>query len=391
MKFTTLSLFTISAFALSHTIVSGHDYKMKRHQQLAARASNRVPSSNKRRGPLRIRHDKRKVLGEGDSATPPDNIAQGTATKGCAVWHTVSDGEVCLGLIDKSSSGFTLEKFLKLNPSLNDQCSNLETGKAYCVDTVAGDGSSTAKVTKVVETTNTTPRVAAVLTSTNDDEDLEDCDNSDSSDSTSTTEDSPDSEDCDEEDGTDDSSTGDSSTEEEDCEEEDSDSETPDAADLPTISSQSTDDGSSGDSSEPSNPETTSQSATKAKQTPTDSSDDSTDNSSASGSSGSVDMNQSGIATYYYQNGNPGNCGDYNQDSAYIVALFSPQYENGAHCGKKVKLTNTANGNSVEATVADSCPSCEKNGNIDLSVAAFTSLSDNNLGLGVLNVKWGFV
>lgn len=51
------------------------------------------------------------------------------------IWHTVIDGEVCLGLIDKSSSGFDLEKFHKLNPSVNDDCSNLENGQAYCVDT----------------------------------------------------------------------------------------------------------------------------------------------------------------------------------------------------------------------------------------------------------------
>jgi rare lipoprotein A (peptidoglycan hydrolase) len=65
--------------------------------------------------------------------------------------------------------------------------------------------------------------------------------------------------------------------------------------------------------------------------------------------------------------------------------------ENGANCGKKVKLVNKANGNSIVATVADSCPSCQVNGNIDLSEKAFSTLADGNMGLGILDVEWGYI
>lgn len=57
------------------------------------------------------------------------------------------------------------------------------------------------------------------------------------------------------------------------------------------------------------------------------------------------------IATYYFQNGNPGACGDYNPDSALIVAMNHEQYSNG-ECGKFVKITNTQNGKTVTAKVA---------------------------------------
>lgn len=56
-------------------------------------------------------------------------------------------------------------------------------------------------------------------------------------------------------------------------------------------------------------------------------------------------------ATYYFQNGNPGACGDYNPDSALIVAMNHEQYAQG-NCGKWVKITNTANGKTVTAKIA---------------------------------------
>jgi len=48
-----------------------------------------------------------------------------------------------------------------------------------------------------------------------------------------------------------------------------------------------------------------------------------------------------------------GSCGDYNSDSALIVALNTPQNP-AQHCGDYVLITNTANGKQVKAKVADS-------------------------------------
>ena len=55
------------------------------------------------------------------------------------------------------------------------------------------------------------------------------------------------------------------------------------------------------------------------------------------------------------QGGAAGSCGKVNSDSAYIVAMNSPQVAGGSHCGQYVTVTNTANGKSVRAQVADTC------------------------------------
>lgn len=77
----------------------------------------------------------------------------------------------------------------------------------------------------------------------------------------------------------------------------------------------------------------------------------------------------------YYQNGNPGACGNYASDSDYVVALNSADYDNGmlfftlfefwlifcsgAHCGKTVWVQSNESKKIVEAKIADLCPSCE--------------------------------
>merc|ERR1711977_770315 len=95
----------------------------------------------------------------------------------------------------------------------------------------------------------------------------------------------------------------------------------------------------------------------------------------------------SGQATYFYQGGNPGACGNYNQDSAYIVALDYRMYSGGSHCGQQVRINS--GGRSITATVADLCPSCASSGSLDLSVATFQALG--SLGQGVLPISWSFV
>merc|ERR1711939_449780 len=64
-------------------------------------------------------------------------------------------------------------------------------------------------------------------------------------------------------------------------------------------------------------------------------------------------------------------------------------YPNGDHCGKTVKVTNTANGKSVVATVADMCPSCASSGSLDLSTGAFDVIGAQDTG--VLPISWDFV
>ncbi|BGP36343.1 hypothetical protein JCM10449v2_000243 [Rhodotorula kratochvilovae] len=93
----------------------------------------------------------------------------------------------------------------------------------------------------------------------------------------------------------------------------------------------------------------------------------------------------SGKGTWFTQNGVAGSCGKKNSDSTLLVAMNSPQVSGGKHCGRYVTLTNTANGKSVRALVADECPGCAY-GSLDLSTAAFKAIS--NLDAGVIPIKW---
>lgn len=95
----------------------------------------------------------------------------------------------------------------------------------------------------------------------------------------------------------------------------------------------------------------------------------------------------SGQATFFYQEGQPGSCGTVHADSAVIVAMNVDQAGNNAHCGQYVHITNTANGKSITALVADECPGCGW-GSLDLSTGAFTQLGSEDTG--VLPITWYF-
>lgn len=112
-------------------------------------------------------------------------------------------------------------------------------------------------------------------------------------------------------------------------------------------------------------------------------------------STGSSDssLNYGGFGTYFYQNGVAGACGTVHSDSDFICAMDQSRYgdSGGASslCGKQVRITNQANGNTVTVTVADDCPTCQNENSIDLSVAAFQAL--DNLSVGDIPIVWSFV
>ncbi|BGP36340.1 hypothetical protein JCM10449v2_000240 [Rhodotorula kratochvilovae] len=107
------------------------------------------------------------------------------------------------------------------------------------------------------------------------------------------------------------------------------------------------------------------------------------ESSSSSSGSGS---SYSGQATYYFQGGAAGSCGNYASDSDYVVAVNAPQMNSG-WCGRSVKITNTANGKTISAKVADTCPGCG-HGSLDLSEGAFGALG--SYSSGVLPISWSF-
>jgi expansin (peptidoglycan-binding protein) len=111
-----------------------------------------------------------------------------------------------------------------------------------------------------------------------------------------------------------------------------------------------------------------------------------------SGNNNSGNVNYGGFATYYYQNGNPGACGDYKGDYDLIAAIDSSRYgdlgQKSGLCGQKVHIKNTNNGNTVEVTICDACPTCTNGNSIDLSVGAFQALASLNDGL--IPIEWSF-
>lgn len=96
-----------------------------------------------------------------------------------------------------------------------------------------------------------------------------------------------------------------------------------------------------------------------------------------------------GFATFFYQGGNAGACGNRNPDSAKVAALQTSEYANGAHCGKQIKIFRADNpSKSVLVTVADECPSCVNSESIDLSVGAFTAIATEAEGMVAIKWEW---
>ncbi|KPV74110.1 uncharacterized protein RHOBADRAFT_54669 [Rhodotorula graminis WP1] len=114
----------------------------------------------------------------------------------------------------------------------------------------------------------------------------------------------------------------------------------------------------------------------------------SSDSGSSSGGSGKV--YSGGIATFFYQHGVAGNCGNVNSDSTLLVALPTNTYAGGSHCGQYVQITRTATGQSIKALVADSCPTCNNDSCLDLSWGAFSALGGTE-SMGVFDITWQFV
>ncbi|CEQ40204.1 SPOSA6832_01797, partial [Sporobolomyces salmonicolor] len=132
-----------------------------------------------------------------------------------------------------------------------------------------------------------------------------------------------------------------------------------------------------------------------------------------------------GQATFFYQNGVAGACGNVNSDDTPIVALDARLYGNTnavskywsvcslslslararasvlrsnthpgmtshvcVHSGRSLTITNSATGAAVVATVADACPTCASEYSLDLSTGAFDQIG--RAATGVLDVSWSW-
>ena len=54
-----------------------------------------------------------------------------------------------------------------------------------------------------------------------------------------------------------------------------------------------------------------------------------------------------------------------------------------------MRVTNTQNGESVVATIADACPACANPSSLDLSIAAFETIAD--LSQGIVPISYTYV
>jgi len=112
----------------------------------------------------------------------------------------------------------------------------------------------------------------------------------------------------------------------------------------------------------------------------------------AASSGGSGDVMTGGFATFFYQGGNAGACGNYNSDSGYGIAIDQHWWSNfgsvSDYCGKQIAITNTNNGKTVTATVWDVCPSCVSDNSLDLSVGAFTAIASESDGMVPITWQW---
>ncbi|KAG1055390.1 hypothetical protein G6F46_003707 [Rhizopus delemar] len=97
-----------------------------------------------------------------------------------------------------------------------------------------------------------------------------------------------------------------------------------------------------------------------------------------------------GVATFFTPN--QGACGEWNDNYDMIAAvggdLYGSYSKKSKVCGKKVLVTNKANGKSVKVTITDACESCDKT-HIDLSPGAFAKIG--KFDTGVLNVEWHYI
>ncbi|GJJ09292.1 hypothetical protein Clacol_003514 [Clathrus columnatus] len=94
-----------------------------------------------------------------------------------------------------------------------------------------------------------------------------------------------------------------------------------------------------------------------------------------------ADGQHHGQATFFFQNGGTGACGQKHSDNDFIVALETTEYANGAHCGKTIAITDSNSGKTVNGVIADECPGCGAKNNIDLSVGLFTQFESESVGV----------
>ncbi|KAF4452077.1 hypothetical protein F53441_5008 [Fusarium austroafricanum] len=97
-----------------------------------------------------------------------------------------------------------------------------------------------------------------------------------------------------------------------------------------------------------------------------------------------AELFRGGYATFYYQNGNPGECGVFNRDSDFIVALSYQKFDTSL-CGRRVRVSTLERpgspAQSVDVTVAGYSPTSMNENSLDLSEGAFKAIGKLSDGM----------
>ena len=107
-----------------------------------------------------------------------------------------------------------------------------------------------------------------------------------------------------------------------------------------------------------------------------------------------ADVQKGGFATFFYQGGNAGACGERHGDDELIGAIDHERYGDNfgvvsSECGRRVRITNPQNGKTVDITIKDVCPTCTNRNSIDLSYGAFTSIAAESDGY--IPIEWYYL
>ncbi|KAM0228328.1 hypothetical protein ACHAP5_011966 [Fusarium lateritium] len=121
---------------------------------------------------------------------------------------------------------------------------------------------------------------------------------------------------------------------------------------------------------------------------PTTTSQESTSLPAVTTSAATPEVFTGGQATWYYQNGIPSGCGEAYRDDELVVALDYRRFDRSL-CGRKIRVTNSSNGRTVDVTVSEACPTCINMNSMDMSVGAFSRIG--SLSDGAYFVTWSYI
>ncbi|CAO1619002.1 unnamed protein product [Sympodiomycopsis kandeliae] len=102
-----------------------------------------------------------------------------------------------------------------------------------------------------------------------------------------------------------------------------------------------------------------------------------------------VSKRMTGQSTFYDPSTGTGACGWNNNKNEHVVAVTPSMYAGGSNCGKHISITNKKTGTVQSAMIADECPTCSGEQDLDMSPGLFKSLGGTE-NEGVFPISWHF-